>query len=61
MWERNIDGLPPVCALTGDQTRNLLVYRMMPQPTEPPGQGIGLYFYTDIVGPTIRRQLPPKR
>ena len=27
------------CALTGNWTCNLLVYRMMLQPTEPPGQG----------------------
>ena len=36
--ERNISQLPPVCALTRDQIFNLLVYRTMLQPTEPPGQ-----------------------
>ena len=51
MWERNINQLPPVCAPTGDWTYNLgmcpdwesnlqiLVYGMMLQPAEPPGQG----------------------
>ena len=33
-----------VCALTGNQTSNLLVYETMLQPTEPGGQGY-LYFY----------------
>ena len=32
---RNINPLPPICALTGDRTLNLLVHRMMPQPTKP--------------------------
>ena len=39
MWERNIDQLTPVPALTRDQTHNLLVHGMMLQPTETPGQG----------------------
>ena len=34
-----IDLLPPVCALTGDWTLNLLVYKTMLQGTEPAGQG----------------------
>lgn len=42
---RNIDWLPPVnaltesTALTGNQTHNLFMYRMIFQPTEPPSQG----------------------
>ena len=37
--ERNIDQLPPVCVLTRNQTHNLfLVYGMILQATEPPGQ-----------------------
>ena len=51
MWERNINWLPPVytptgdwthnqaCALTRDQSHSALVYGMMLQPTESPGQG----------------------
>lgn len=39
MWERNIDRLPPVCALTRGQTQNLLVHGRMLQPTEPTDQG----------------------
>ena len=31
--ERNMDLLPPVCALTGNQTHNLSVYRAVLQPT----------------------------
>ena len=37
--ERNIDWLPPVYTLTGDQTLNLLVYTTMLQPTGQPSQG----------------------
>ena len=37
--ERNIHQLPPKCALMGDLTHNLLVYRTRLQPTESPGQG----------------------
>ena len=37
--ERNIDVLLPVRALTGGRTCNILVYRTMLQPPEPPGQG----------------------
>ena len=40
MWERNIDQLPPVCALTGEQTHNLLVFGTMLQPTEPPARAL---------------------
>ena len=36
--ERNIYQLSPICALTGDQTNNLLRYGMMLQSTELPGQ-----------------------
>ena len=51
MWEKNIDWLPPICALTRHQTCNLgicpdqnqtcniLVYRTMIQLTESPSQG----------------------
>ena len=38
MQERNIDRLPPVCALTGGQTCNVLVHRMTLQPADPLGQ-----------------------
>ena len=40
MWERNIDWLPSIYALTGNQTCNLLVcaHRMMLPPAEPPGE-----------------------
>ena len=47
--EREIDvrekhrSVVPGTHLAGDQTYNLLVHRMMLQPTEPPGQG-ALYF-----------------
>ena len=51
VWERNTDWLPPVHALTRDQTHHLgmcsdgepilqpLVPGMLLQPTGPPGQG----------------------
>ena len=42
MGERNVDQLPPVCTLTRDRTHNPLVYGMMFQPTEPPGQGMNI-------------------
>ena len=35
----HIDQVPPKCALMGDLTHNLLVYRTRLQPTESPGQG----------------------
>ena len=41
--EREIVQLPPIRALTRNQTHNLLVYRMMLYPTEPPGQA-SLFF-----------------
>ena len=44
MWERNIDRLSSVHALTGARTRNLLMYGMMLQPAEPPGQGNTCHF-----------------
>ena len=34
-----MDWLPPLRIPAGGQTRNLLVYGMMLQVTEPPGQG----------------------
>ena len=34
-----IEPTTQVCALTGNQTCNLLVYGMTLQPAEPPGQG----------------------
>ena len=37
--QRDINQLPPIRALTGDQICNLSVYGMMLQPTEPLGQG----------------------
>ena len=40
----NIDQLTPVHALTGDRTHRLLVYGMMLQPTDPPGQGTCEFF-----------------
>ena len=52
MWERNIYKLPPicswtgikpatqVCALTGNQTHNLLLYGSTLQPTEPYWPGL---------------------
>ena len=45
--ERNIDPLPPILALTRDWTSNLLVYRTMFQPTEPPGQGHIILWYSE--------------
>ena len=62
-WERNINWLPPICTPTRywpcnlgmrsdwDQIPNLLVYRMMFQPTEPHWPGIlcFCYFYTCFV------------
>ena len=36
---RNVNQLPPACALTRDGTHNLLVVGTLLQPTEPPGQG----------------------
>ena len=35
MWEKNIDWLPPVCALTRDRTHSPLLHGMMLQPTDP--------------------------
>lgn len=37
--ERETNCLPSIHALTRDQTRNISVYWMMLQLTEPPGQG----------------------
>ena len=51
MGKKNIDWLPTICSLTGDQTcnlgmcpdqqlnHNLLVQGVMLQPIEPPSQG----------------------
>ena len=36
--KRNISLLPALHALTGNKSRNLLVYGMTLQPTEPPSQ-----------------------
>ena len=41
--EREIDHLPPTYALTWDWTGNFLVYGMMLQPTDPPGQGYNVF------------------
>lgn len=39
-----MEPVTPVCALAGNGTRSLLVYRMMLQPTGPAGQGaMGFY------------------
>ena len=40
--ERNMDQLPPIHTLTGNWTRNLLVYRTELQPTESPGTWLGI-------------------
>ena len=48
----NIDWLSSVCSLMGDQTNNLLVYRSILQPTEPPGQGF-LTFYSLFLVPAF--------
>ena len=37
---RGIEPTTQACAHTGDRTRSLLVYGMMLQPSEPPGQGV---------------------
>ena len=42
--ERNIDLLPPQCALTGNQTHNLSVFGTMLQPTEPHQPGLKKVF-----------------
>lgn len=42
--ERNIEWLPPVRSLTGNQTHKFLVYGMMLQPSEPPGQAAKILF-----------------
>ena len=34
-----------VCALSGDQTRSFLMYRIVLQPAEPPSQGLCAIFY----------------
>ena len=40
MWERNIDGLPPVHSpRQGIEPAAFLVYGTMLRPTEPPSQG----------------------
>ena len=39
IWQRDIDWLSSVYSPNGDRTCNLLVYGMMSQSTEPPGQG----------------------
>ena len=44
--ERSIDRLPSVCALTRNRTCNLLVYGTMLPPTEPPGQGWRVKFWS---------------
>ena len=49
--------LPPVCALMGNRTCNLLVHGMMLQPTEPPGQGcVPVLFDFQVLGYS-----PPQR
>ena len=37
--ESEREGVPPVCTLTGNRTRSLLVCGTVIQPTVPPGQG----------------------
>ena len=46
MLERNFNWEPPIHALTGDQTCNLLVIKDDAQPTEPLGQDRLCLFFT---------------
>lgn len=41
--ERNIDGPPPVLALTGDRSHNPSVHRTTFHQTEPLGQGQAMF------------------
>ena len=42
-----IEPATSVCMLTGNQTHNLLICRMMLQPTEPHQQGLGLCMFKE--------------
>ena len=56
---RNIDWLPPVLALTRDQTHNLLVYGRTFQTTEPPAGG-GAYLLILLCGNGLKTILESK-
>ena len=56
--EREINWLPPIHVLTKDGTHNLLVYGMMLQPTEPPGQGRNIFLRLQGPKPGLLSNLP---